>query len=477
MLDKNKSKQQLIEELIHLREKVIVLEKLEKKHKQVEESLRESEERFRRMADNIQDGLGIFENDRIVFVNKRLCEITGYSKEELLKLNPLEIIDSEQRDEVQINYEKYKQTGFVPSQVEYKIVRKDGTKRIILARHSVSRFDNDILGYYDIFTDITEQKRIEEALQESEERFRVVAQSATDAIIFVDSREKIQFWNQSAKRLYGYREKEILGQPATILLSKSRRKIDERKFAELISSGKDSLIGKTVESIGLRKDGTEFPTETSFSVGQTGDQTFYCGITRDISQRKEYEEKLENLNKELALRVKERTEDLEKVNEQLKKEISERIQTGEELKTKKNTLEELNAALRVLLDKRDQDRKELAQNVVYNVKELVLPNVEKLMQSPLDQQQREYLKIVNSNLNDIISPFGRTLSLTSLNLTPREIYIANLIREGKTTKEIAELMHLSVRTIDSHRDNIRKKLGLKSKKANLRSHLLAIENT
>ena len=477
MLDENKSKKQLIEELIHLREKVILFEKAEQKHKQVEESLRESEERFRRMADNIQDGLGIFENDRIVYVNQRLCEITGYSEEELLKLNPLEIIEPEQKDEVQGNYEQYKQAGFVPRQVEYKIVRKDGAKRIILARHSVSSINNKILGYYDVFTDITEQKKVEEALKESEERFRVVAQSATDAIILVDSEERIIFWNQSAQQLYGYEEKEILGQPATNLLAKSRREVESNKFDNFLSRGKSPLIGKTIESIGLKKDGTEFPTETSFSVGLTGKQTFYCGITRDITERKEYEERLKDLNKALEQRVKERTVELEKVNEELKREVSEHVKTEEELKAKKNTLEELNTALRILLNKRDQDRKELTQNVVYNVKELVLPNVEKLMEISLDQQQREYLKIIDSNLKDITSPFGRTLSLSFLKLTPREIHIANLIREGKTTKEIAELMHLSARTIDFHRDNIRKKLDLKSKKANLRSHLLAIQNT
>lgn len=477
MLDENKSKKQLIKELLHLREKVIALERTEQKQKKVEESLRESEERFRRMADNIQDGLGIFEKESIVYVNQRLCEITGYSEEELLKLNPLDIIESEQRDEVKGNYEQYKQAGFAPRQVEYKIIRKDGTKRIILARHSVSTSNNKIIGYYDIFTDITEQKKVEEALKESEERFRVVAESATDAIILVDSEERILFWNQSAQQLYGYEEKEILGQPATNLLAKSRREGESNKFDNFLSRGKSPLVGKAIESIGLKKNGTEFPTETSFSVGRTEKQTFYCGITRDISERKKYEKRLEDLNKELEQRVKTRTVELEKVNEQLNREISERIQTEEELKSKKNTLEELNAALRILLDKRDQDRKELEQNVVYNVKELVFPNVERLLKSTVTQQQREYLNIITSNLKDIISPFGRTLSLSSLKLTPKEIDIANLIREGKTTKEIAELLHLSVRTIDSHRDNIRRKLGLKSKKANLRTHLLATENT
>ena len=83
--------------------------------------------------------------------------------------------------------------------------------------------------------------------------------------------------------------------------------------------------------------------------------------------------------------------------------------------------------------------------------------------------------MIKSNLNDIISPFGRVLSLSDLKLTPREIQIANLIKEGRTTKEIAKLLRLSDRTITTHRDNIRKKLGLKAKKANLRTYLSSVQ--
>ena len=87
---------------------------------------------------------------------------------------------------------------------------------------------------------------------------------------------------------------------------------------------------------------------------------------------------------------------------------------------------------------------------------------------------REWVKIISSNLKDILSPFGRTLSLSQQKLTPREIQIANLIREGRTTKEIATLLNASERTITTHRDNIRKKLGLNTRKANLQTHLKAI---
>ena len=88
--------------------------------------------------------------------------------------------------------------------------------------------------------------------------------------------------------------------------------------------------------------------------------------------------------------------------------------------------------------------------------------------------KRQFLEILESNLNDIVSPFLKKLSSQYLNLTPTEIQVANLIREGKSTKEIAEVLTISERAIEFHRNNIRDKLGLKKEKANLRSYLLSL---
>jgi DNA-binding CsgD family transcriptional regulator len=145
-----------------------------------------------------------------------------------------------------------------------------------------------------------------------------------------------------------------------------------------------------------------------------------------------------------------------------------------ELELQKQNLEEANTALRVLLKKRDEDKGELEEKVLSNVKELVHPYLTRLKNTSLDSQQRTHVEIIESNLNDIISPFLRQLSSKYLNLTPREIEVATLVKEGKATKEIAETLHLSVNAVDFHRKNIRQKLGLKNKKANLRTHLLSL---
>ena len=110
-----------------------------------------------------------------------------------------------------------------------------------------------------------------------------------------------------------------------------------------------------------------------------------------------------------------------------------------------------------------------------NVKELVEPYLIKLKNTGLDEKQNAYVSILESNLKEIISPFSQKLSSKYFNLTPTEIQVAGLVKEGRTAKEIAELLNKSIRAIEFHKNNIRKKLGLINKKANLRSHLLSLK--
>jgi len=133
----------------------------------------------------------------------------------------------------------------------------------------------------------------------------------------------------------------------------------------------------------------------------------------------------------------------------------------------------VNTALKVLLKQREEDKRELEEKILANVKEILLPYVDKLKRTKLDEHQLANLNVIETNLNNIISPFIRSLTAKYLDLTPREVQVATLVKEGKTTKEIAELLHSSTAAVDFHRNNIRVKLGLKNKKANLRTHLMS----
>lgn len=145
-----------------------------------------------------------------------------------------------------------------------------------------------------------------------------------------------------------------------------------------------------------------------------------------------------------------------------------------ELEAKSRQLEESNIALKVLLKQREDDKRDFEENVLSNMKQLVLPHLQSLKKSRLDVSQQSLIGILESNLEIIISPFTSKLLSKSAGLTPMELRIADLVKEGKTNKEIAEMLCVAMNTVTSHRFHIRSKLGLKNKSANLRSHLLSV---
>lgn len=157
------------------------------------------------------------------------------------------------------------------------------------------------------------------------------------------------------------------------------------------------------------------------------------------------------------------------------KRAEEKLRVQEErLRMHAKELEESNIALKVLLKHREQDRKDLEHKVLSNLKERVLPYLDRLKRSPLNPSQKEMARLIEAHLHEVTSPFSQNLSVRFKDLTPREIQVAGLIKDGKTTKEIADILNLSTRAVEFHRDHIREKFGLRGRKANLRSFLLTL---
>jgi PAS domain S-box-containing protein len=280
---------------------------------------------------------------------------------------------------------------------------------------------------------------------------------------------------------------DFWGIPHGTALGKTDRQIHNEKTAEtfiasdrvVFETGKSYFVEESVKA----KDGRDLVLSVVKAPlrDSTGKITGLVGISRDITAIKRAEETLRRAHEELESRVEQRTTELMKLNETLKQEIEERKQVEQklrkreaELEIKTNELEEVNTALRVLLKRRDKDKDELEEKIQLNVKELVMPYVERLKKAGLLVKQSAYVNILESNLNEIVAPFLRSLITKGLKLTPTEIQVASLVKEGKTTKDIAELLNLSSRTVEFHRNNIRKKLGLNKSKVNLRSHLLSM---
>ena len=125
------------------------------------------------------------------------------------------------------------------------------------------------------------------------------------------------------------------------------------------------------------------------------------------------------------------------------RDISERKQAEQELLARAKDLEETNIALKVLLEQREKDKSEIEEKVLLNIEKLIMPDLERLKNSGLDERQKSYVNILESNLEEIVSPFAREVSSKMLKLTPAEIQVANFVKQGKSTKEIADLLNLS----------------------------------
>ncbi|HUT64247.1 MAG TPA: helix-turn-helix transcriptional regulator, partial [Anaerolineae bacterium] len=147
-----------------------------------------------------------------------------------------------------------------------------------------------------------------------------------------------------------------------------------------------------------------------------------------------------------------------------------------ELEIKAHTLEETNTALKVLLKHQDSEKEEMEKDILTNVKMLVFPYLEKVKIETSEKKTKTYINIIISNLNKITKPFISRIKDYQTKLTPTEIQIAHLIRENKTTKDIAVLLNISETTVNFHRQNIRYKLGINNKKTNLRSFLQSLND-
>ncbi len=302
----------------------------------------------------------------------------------------------------------------------------------------IKKLENKILSFE---KEIKKRKQVEEALRQSEEKYRVHFENISDVIFSINLDLKIINISPSIERILGYKSEELIGKSFQDINLLAPEYLDKA-----LSDAIRVLSGERIASMEyefIAKDGTrKFGEVSGAPINYNGKVVAMVSVARDITERKQAEKALKKKEKQLS--------------------------------SKTNELQEVNAALKVLLNRIEKDKEELEEKVLSNVKELVLPYIGKLEKSQLKSTQETYLKIIKSNLDNIVAPFLRQLSSKYSNLTPREIQVAELVKEGKTTKDIAELLISSTRAIEFHRNNLRKKLGLTNKKTNLRSYLLTL---
>jgi PAS domain S-box-containing protein len=410
--------------------------------KRAEEELRASEEKYRQLVKHAPSG--IFEidfiNQKFVSVNDVMCEYSGYTREEFLSMNPFDMLIADSKRHFSERLGKLFTGENVPESVEFKIKVKNGREFWVILNARYMYKNGKAVGATCIVNDITERKLAEMELSASDEKYRLLVETMNDGLAVQDENGMLTYVNDKFCEIVGYSKDELINRPVNIFLDKDNQKTLKE---QMIKRRKGE--SKPYEIVWTSKNGRKVPTIISPQSLFDGMGHFKgsFAVVTDINELKRIEQEL--------------------------------IEREKELKIKTKNLEEANTALRVLLKSRDEDKIELEEKVLLNVKELVTPFLEKLKKSGMDEKQKAYADILESNLNDITSPFSRDISSKFYHLTPTEIQVANLIKLGRTSKDIAELLNVSHRTIEAHRENIREKIGLKNKKTNLRTHLLSLQ--
>ena len=409
----------------------------------VQAALFASEEKNRAVIENIEDGY--YEVDlkgNFTFFNAAMARITGYSREELMGKNNRDIMDKYNTAQVFQVFNKVYQTGLATKAFDWELIRKDGSRCVLEVSISLKRSINgEPMGFMGIARDVTHRKIMEQALRDSEGKYRMIIENIEDGYYEVDLAGNFTFFNDAMARITGYPRNELLGKNNRDMMDNFNA---DRVFKVFNSVFTTRLAMKAFDWEFDRKDGSKGIVEVSVSLkcDLSGQPIGFMGVARDITDRKKTEARLKK--------------------------------SEEESKAKSRELEENNTALTVLLDKREKDKKMLEETVLSNINDMVKPYLERIKERAKDKKILDNLAVFEDNLNSVISPFSHRLSSRHLNLTGTEMEIANLVKQGRTTKEIADLMAVSCKTIEVHRLNIRKKLGLSNKRACLRTHLLSI---
>ena len=384
--------------------------------------------------------------------NKEFENYTGLRREEIIgksvyDMYPKDVADKYHERDLALFRKPGRQI------YEHPIIYAGGERHdVVVNKATYFNADGTLGGLVGVMVDITERKQVEQELANRLIFQQTLIDTIPHPIFFKTEVGRFVGCNRAYEREFGTTRDYMIGKTVLDLeylpIDERQRFQDEdmmvireadRKSYEMPIVYADGQIHMTLYSV----DGF------TLADGKPGG---LIGMLVDISERKRAEDELAKYREGLEQLVLERTHDLE---------------------NKTKALEELNIALKVLLQHREEDKKDLENRFVMNIKNLILPFAEKMKTTHLDERQLAYLSIIETHLNYIASPMIKKMH--QFNFTHTEIEVASLIKEGKATKIIAGMMGIATSSIDTHRNNIRKKLGISKKDVNLRSHLQSLD--
>lgn len=355
---------------------------------------------------------------RILFVNNTVVKKLGYTVKELIGANLEDLAP-----DIGKAYDPRTKRPIKNSAHEIVIFNKEG-RRLPSEAVFVDIGDRNERTTGVFIRDITLRKTEKTALWEGHARFASAFQDVAIGVIVFSTDGRFLEVNPYACKVLGYSERELLSKTFNDLTHPDDREISMRTDQEII----DGVIpAGRVEKRYFTKNKSEIWVISSSVLvrDEKGVPMYFISHIQDITERKKAEE----------------------------------------------NLREVNTALKVLLDHREQEKIQQARDMLANLDKLAMPYLDRLLDSRMTEEQKALLEIIKTNLTEVAAPFAERLSSIQTRLTPAELEVADMLRHGKTTDEIASILNVSPSAISFHRKRIRKKLGLTNKKVNLKSYL------
>ena len=264
--------------------------------KRAEMALLAAEKKYRIVLNANPDPVVVYDKEgNVQYLNPAFTSVFGWSLEERTGKKIDDFVPEENWEETRVMIDKVS-AGEKFSAIRSYRFKKDGSKiPVSISGSYYTDQEGNLSATIFNLRDISKHKQTEEALRESQSRYHSLAQTASDAIISINSSGNIVFWNNAAETIFGYTPEEVIGGHLAFIMPDRFRKLHQEGLRRLISGGDSHIIGKTVEVVGLRKDGHEIPIEISMAAMQTKEGMLITGILRDVTERKKTEEEREKM--------------------------------------------------------------------------------------------------------------------------------------------------------------------------------------
>lgn len=425
------------------------LKKVLEEHGQAILQLKKSEEKFKTVADYTYNWEYWLSPQSTLIYNSPSCEgLTGYSPEDFFTDPELfvSIVHPDDRAKVAEHRQCSCYTSEAANHIQFRIITKDGLLRWVA--HScqpVYNSEGQFLGRRASNRNITAQKCIEKQISRSEERLRLALDASSDGVWDKNLSSNEEYFGENWHHVLGYTKADV--EQNTLTWHKLLHPDDKPKFMMAIDRHLEDQTTRYEVEVRVRNKAGKWQWFLArgkvMERSETGQALRIVGTYIDITKNKENELELQRIKDTLEDRIAERT----------------------------NEIDDVNVTLKVLLKKMETDKVSFEHNLADKVEKLIDPYLEKLLQSDLSIQQRIILDMLAANFKDLTATFTPEVANLMNKLTPTEFQVANLVKNGKATKDIAEVMHLSPGTISIHRKNIRKKLNISNKRVNLQAFL------